>query len=84
MSETSTAAADGAPAAVQQGPLVGVRVVELGILLAGPFVGRILGDFGAEIIKVEAPTAATPCATGARDTSKDAGCGGQCSRATRS
>jgi formyl-CoA transferase len=55
MSETSTAAADGAPAAVQQGPLVGVRVVELGILLAGPFVGRILGDFGAEIIKVEAP-----------------------------
>src|SRR4051794_40136203 len=48
------AAAETAPAA-QQGPLLGVRVVELGILLAGPFVGRILGDFGAEIIKVEAP-----------------------------
>jgi crotonobetainyl-CoA:carnitine CoA-transferase CaiB-like acyl-CoA transferase len=55
MSETPTATAGGTPAAVQQGPLVGVRVVELGILLAGPFVGRILGDFGAEIIKVEAP-----------------------------
>lgn len=39
----------------QQGPLLGVRVVELGILLAGPFVGRLLGDFGAEIIKVETP-----------------------------
>jgi crotonobetainyl-CoA:carnitine CoA-transferase CaiB-like acyl-CoA transferase len=48
------AAADTA-GAVQQGPLLGVRVIELGILLAGPFVGRILGDFGAEIIKVEAP-----------------------------
>ena len=39
----------------QQGPMVGLRVVELGVLLAGPFVGRILGDFGAEVIKVEAP-----------------------------
>lgn len=48
---TETASA----AARQQGPMVGVRVVELGVLLAGPFVGRILGDFGAEIIKVEAP-----------------------------
>ncbi|QEC50761.1 CoA transferase [Baekduia soli] len=35
--------------------MVGVRVIELGVLLAGPFVGRILGDFGAEIIKVESP-----------------------------
>lgn len=37
------------------GPLAGVRVVELGMLLAGPFTGRLLGDMGAEIIKVEAP-----------------------------
>ena len=37
------------------GPLAGVRVVELGQLLAGPFTGRLLGDLGAEIIKVEAP-----------------------------
>ena len=37
------------------GPLAGVRVVELGMLLAGPFAGRLLGDMGAEIIKIEPP-----------------------------
>ncbi len=37
------------------GPLAGVRVVELGQLLAGPFAGRLLGDLGAEVIKVEPP-----------------------------
>ena len=37
------------------GPLAGVRVLELGMLLAGPFTGRLLGDMGAEIIKVEPP-----------------------------
>ena len=42
------------------GPLAGVRVIELGTLLAGPFAGRLLGDMGAEIIKVEAPGQARP------------------------
>lgn len=42
-------------AADGQGPLHGVRVIELGMLLAGPFAGRLLGDMGAEIIKVEPP-----------------------------
>jgi formyl-CoA transferase len=37
------------------GALAGVRVVELGMLLAGPFTGRLLGDLGAEIIKIEPP-----------------------------
>lgn len=37
------------------GPLEGVRVVELGTLIAGPFAGRLLGDMGAEIVKVEPP-----------------------------
>jgi len=37
------------------GALDGLRVIELGTLLAGPFSGRLLGDMGAEIIKVEAP-----------------------------
>ncbi len=37
------------------GPLAGLRVVELGTLLAGPFAGRLLGDMGAEVIKVERP-----------------------------
>jgi crotonobetainyl-CoA:carnitine CoA-transferase CaiB-like acyl-CoA transferase len=38
-----------------EGALAGVRVIELGMLLAGPFAGRLLGDMGAEIIKVEPP-----------------------------
>ncbi len=37
------------------GPLAGLRVLELGMLLAGPFTGRLLADMGAEIIKVEPP-----------------------------
>jgi len=37
------------------GPLAGVRVIELGQLLAGPFTGRLLGDMGADVIKVEPP-----------------------------
>jgi formyl-CoA transferase len=37
------------------GPLAGVRMVELGMLLAGPFAGRLLGDMGADVIKVEPP-----------------------------
>ena len=37
-------------------PLAGLRVVELGQLLAGPFTGTILGYFGAEVIKVEPPS----------------------------
>jgi crotonobetainyl-CoA:carnitine CoA-transferase CaiB-like acyl-CoA transferase len=37
------------------GPLQGIKVLELGQLLAGPYVGTLLGDFGAEVIKVEPP-----------------------------
>ena len=36
-------------------PLDGFRVLEVGQLLAGPFVGSVLGYYGAEVIKVEAP-----------------------------
>ena len=36
-------------------PLDGIRVIEFGQLLAGPFAGCILGYFGAEVIKVEPP-----------------------------
>jgi len=39
----------------QEKPLAGLRVIELGQLLAGPFTGTILGYFGAEVIKVEPP-----------------------------
>jgi formyl-CoA transferase len=42
-------------AASGPGPLAGVTVVELGTLLAGPFAGRLLGDMGADVIKIEPP-----------------------------
>jgi succinyl-CoA--D-citramalate CoA-transferase len=41
-------------------PLEGVRVVEMGSLLAGPFCGQLLADFGAEVIKVEPPGKGDP------------------------
>ena len=41
-------------------PLAGMRVLELGQLLAGPFAGSILGYFGAEVIKVEPPGKGDP------------------------
>lgn len=44
----------------QHGPLTGLRVIELGTLLAGPFCGQLLGDLGAEIIKVEPPGQGDP------------------------
>jgi crotonobetainyl-CoA:carnitine CoA-transferase CaiB-like acyl-CoA transferase len=52
-SQEAQAAATGSPSA----PLAGLRVVEFGQLLAGPYVGTLLGDFGAEVVKVEPPPA---------------------------
>jgi formyl-CoA transferase len=40
----------------QKGPLEGVRVIEFGNFVAGPFAGQILADMGAEVIKIEPPT----------------------------
>ncbi|MFN3213322.1 MAG: CaiB/BaiF CoA transferase family protein [Henriciella sp.] len=45
---------------IVQPPLSGVRVIELGQLIAGPFCGQLLGDFGAEVIKIEAPDRPDP------------------------
>ncbi len=41
-------------------PLEGVKVLELGSLIAGPFAGRLFADFGAEVIKVEPPKIGDP------------------------
>lgn len=49
------AAADMPASPLPDGPLAGLRAVEFGQLLAGPYVGTLLGDFGAEVIKVEPP-----------------------------
>ncbi|MGE5492695.1 MAG: CoA transferase, partial [Actinomycetota bacterium] len=41
-------------------PLAGLKVVELGTLIAGPFCSRILAEFGAEVVKVESPDGGDP------------------------
>ncbi len=44
----------------RSGPLSGLKVLELGQLIAGPFAGKTLADFGAEVVKIEAPGAGDP------------------------
>jgi formyl-CoA transferase/succinyl-CoA--D-citramalate CoA-transferase len=41
-------------------PLSGIRVLELGSFIAGPFAGQLLADFGAEVLKIEAPKSGDP------------------------
>ena len=41
-------------------PLQGIKVIELGTLIAGPFCARLLAEFGAEVIKIEAPDGGDP------------------------
>ena len=44
----------------RKGPLTDLRVIEMGQLLAGPFCGQLLADFGAEVIKIEPPGVGDP------------------------
>ena len=48
------------PPAISPAALAGVRVVEMGQLIAGPFCGKTLGEFGADVIKIEAPETGDP------------------------
>jgi formyl-CoA transferase len=45
---------------IPDGALRGVRVIEMGQLIAGPFAGKTLGEFGADVIKIEAPGSGDP------------------------
>lgn len=42
------------------GPLEGLKVIEMGQLIAGPFCGQLLGDMGADVVKIEPPGAGDP------------------------
>ena len=53
MSTMTTTPADADPAVA--GPLTGLRVLEMGTIIAGPFAARILGDYGADVVKIEPP-----------------------------
>ena len=62
---SDAAPSGGAPGAAADGeglplPLADLRVLEMGVLLAGPFCGQLLADFGAEVIKVEQPGVGDP------------------------
>ncbi len=48
------------PMSLANKPLAGVKVIELGTLIAGPFASRICAEFGAEVIKVESPDGGDP------------------------
>lgn len=48
------------PEPLAAGPLSDIRVIEAGQLLAGPFCGQLLADFGAEVIKLEDPAGGDP------------------------
>jgi len=50
----------GPAATVPPAALAGVRVVEMGQLIAGPFAGKMLGEFGADVIKIEPPGSGDP------------------------
>lgn len=55
MGEGAAVTAQRTAESLPDGPLQGLRAVEFGQLLAGPYVGTMLGDFGADVIKIEPP-----------------------------
>ena len=61
---------------------LGLRVVEMGQLIAGPFAAKTLGDFGADVIKIEAPGSGDPLRNWRKDSRQHLGMVAKCSRAT--
>ena len=59
-SETSTVAGDAAPSSARTAALSGVRVLDVATVFAGPLAATILGDYGADVVKVEHPTKVDP------------------------
>jgi len=57
---TAAQTATGTAPKAATGPLADLVVIEMGTLIAGPFAGQILGDFGAEVIKIEDPRVGDP------------------------
>lgn len=63
MSATPTGGQERSDQGNVTGPLDGIRVIEVGTLISGPFAGRLLGDMGAEVVKIEPPGAPDPLRT---------------------
>lgn len=46
-------------------PMQGIRVIDISTFIAAPFAATLLGEFGADVIKVELPDVGDPCRTSA-------------------
>jgi crotonobetainyl-CoA:carnitine CoA-transferase CaiB-like acyl-CoA transferase len=62
------------------GPLNGIRILDVAAVYAAPITAMLLGDYGAEVLRIEHPRGDRPAPTATARTGT--ACGGRCSRAT--